>query len=111
MSVAGYGLLVENKDDPTDNSQPATDNLQLPHVHSAVYVQRVAGDEAGILGGGNATAAAMSWAVPTRASGICEVMAVRCSSVSTAVIAVSIKPGATAFTVIVRLASSRASDQ
>jgi len=72
---------------------------------------RVAGDIAGLLGGekgdyrGDVTGRAGA------RQRDCKVIAVRCSSVSTAVMAVSMYPGATAFTVIVRLASSRASDR
>ncbi len=56
----------------------------------------------------NATAAAISRSVPARPSGTWRGHRRFCSSFSTAVIAVSMYPGATAFTVIVRLASSRA---
>jgi hypothetical protein len=59
----------------------------------------------------NATACATSSSLPARASGTAPSMACFCSSVSTPVIAVSIKPGETALTVMEREASSRASER
>jgi len=48
--------------------------------------------------------------VPRRSSGICEDSAARASSVILSVIAVAMKPGATALHVMLREASSRAMD-
>ena len=58
----------------------------------------------------NSTAAAMSAGVPIRFRGIFPVMADFCSSLSTAVISVSMKPGATTLTVIPLDATSWARD-
>ena len=59
----------------------------------------------------NPTDCAISASVPARPSGIVAIIAARCFSSSTAVMAVSMYPGATAFTVIPREATSRASER
>jgi len=71
----------------------------------------MAGDVASLLGGEKGDGGGDVAVRAGAPRGICEVIAVRCSSVSTAVMAVSMYPGAIAFTVMVRLASSRASDR
>jgi len=55
-------------------------------------------------------AAATSSGRPSRPSGICWTSAPRCSSESVRVMSVSINPGAMQLTVMLRLATSRASD-
>src|ERR1700738_920581 len=57
----------------------------------------------------NATACATSSGLPSRPSGICAFSAVCCSSGRLFVMSVSMKPGATQFTVMPRLPISRAS--
>ena len=52
----------------------------------------------------------MSCGVPSRSSGICPDSAARASGVIAAVMSVSMKPGATAFTRMLRDASSFATD-
>jgi hypothetical protein len=79
------------------------------HVHTAVDPQNLARDVGGHgLEAKNTTASATSSAVPSRAAGIASSIFCRCGVGNPCVISVSMKPGETALTRMLREASSRA---
>src|SRR5438874_2386771 len=109
-----------------DPANPLRRNGHLSALHAFEYGAQAAAVHGGLharsvgttalpgylaaLDARNATALAMSSAVPVLPSGIFDWMEFLISSERPAVMSVVMNPGATALTVILRLASSRASD-